>query len=249
MTKTIGEKILELRKARSLTQEKLGEQLGISGQAVSKWENDESMPDIMILPQLCEILGISIDALLEVPHSMKKENIMKIFCDYSNEVGSAIALFEAFSYIVGKGEHCGGISTKLTVNCMELYHFGGMGFTISNKEFMDSLFDYDIDDIISFFSIYSDKNLMTVIKELSINTPLSKDDLTEKTKLSQDELNSVLMTLMENKICSLDYNDAMKRGYLLTCDSQGLFMLLATYFFKTTKQGGTGISTLFSRSS
>lgn len=248
MTKTIGEKILELRKARSLTQEKLGEQLGISGQAVSKWENGESMPDIMILPQLCEILGISIDALLEVPQLMRKENIMKTFYDYADEVGSAKALHEAFSYITGKGEPCGGISTKLTDNWMELYNFEGMGFTISNKKLMNSLFDFDVDDIISFFSIYSDKNLMTVIKELSIDIPFSKEDLLEKTKLSQEELNSVLMTLMENNICSLDYNDGMKKGFLLTCHSQGLLMLLSVYYFKTTKKCGTGITTIFSRS-
>lgn len=62
----INEKIRELRKNKNLTQDALGAQLGISGQAVAKWEKGESMPDILLLPDLCKILGTSADDLLEV---------------------------------------------------------------------------------------------------------------------------------------------------------------------------------------
>lgn len=64
MKKTLGERIAEKRKARGLKQDELAERLGVSAQAVSKWENDVSCPDIMTLPQLAEILGCSIDELL-----------------------------------------------------------------------------------------------------------------------------------------------------------------------------------------
>lgn len=64
--KSIHEKIRELRKNKNLTQDALGAQLGISGQAVAKWEKGESMPDILLLPDLCKILGTSADDLLEV---------------------------------------------------------------------------------------------------------------------------------------------------------------------------------------
>lgn len=83
MEKTINEKISEFRKARNLTQEQLGAKLGISGQAVSKWEKGESLPDIMLLPELCDIFGVSIDALLEVPAAVKNKNIMQDFCTYA----------------------------------------------------------------------------------------------------------------------------------------------------------------------
>lgn len=62
----INEKIRELRKSKNLTQDALGAKLGISGQAVAKWEKGESMPDILLLPDLCKILGTSADDLLEV---------------------------------------------------------------------------------------------------------------------------------------------------------------------------------------
>ena len=61
---TIGNRITKYRKAKSYTQEALAEKLGVSGQAVSKWETDASCPDISLLPDLCRILGISADELL-----------------------------------------------------------------------------------------------------------------------------------------------------------------------------------------
>ena len=64
MKETFGQRFSRLRKQRGLTQEELGERFGISGQAVSKWENDASMPDISILPELSDILDVSLNELL-----------------------------------------------------------------------------------------------------------------------------------------------------------------------------------------
>ncbi len=64
MKKTLGERIAEKRKAKGMKQEELAEALGVSAQAVSKWENDVSCPDIMTLPTLAKILGCTVDELL-----------------------------------------------------------------------------------------------------------------------------------------------------------------------------------------
>lgn len=61
---TIGQRIANLRKEKGLTQEELAVKLDLSAQAVSKWENDISCPDIMLLPKLSAILGVSVDSLL-----------------------------------------------------------------------------------------------------------------------------------------------------------------------------------------
>ena len=61
---TIGSRIAKLRKGKGLTQEELAAKLGVSAQAVSKWENDISSPDISLLPQLVRILGVTADELL-----------------------------------------------------------------------------------------------------------------------------------------------------------------------------------------
>lgn len=60
----IGNNIMSLRKEKGLTGEKLAELLGVSGQAVSKWENGKNLPETALLPSLAKILGVSIDNLL-----------------------------------------------------------------------------------------------------------------------------------------------------------------------------------------
>ena len=61
---TLGKRIAELRRQKGLRQEDLAQQLGLTAQAVSKWENELTSPDISILPQLASLLGVSVDELL-----------------------------------------------------------------------------------------------------------------------------------------------------------------------------------------
>jgi len=64
MNMTMGQRIAMLRKGKSMTQEQLADAMGVSAQAVSKWENDVSCPDIALLPQLAKTLGVTVDTLL-----------------------------------------------------------------------------------------------------------------------------------------------------------------------------------------
>ncbi len=61
---TLGLRIAALRAEKNMKQNELAERLGISAQAVSKWENDVSAPDISILPELADVLGVTVDELL-----------------------------------------------------------------------------------------------------------------------------------------------------------------------------------------
>ncbi len=63
----IGNQLAKLRKEKGLTGEKLAEQLGVSPQAVSKWENGKCLPESTLLPQIAELLGVSVDILLAPP--------------------------------------------------------------------------------------------------------------------------------------------------------------------------------------
>lgn len=60
----IGEQIAVLRRTKGLTQSELGERLGVSFQAVSKWERGETLPDVTLLPDLAKILETTIDFIL-----------------------------------------------------------------------------------------------------------------------------------------------------------------------------------------
>lgn len=63
MTKSIGERIRELRRARGITQEEMAEAMGVTSQAVSKWETDLSIPDLPTLIRLADYFNVSLDAL------------------------------------------------------------------------------------------------------------------------------------------------------------------------------------------
>ncbi|MBQ4640374.1 MAG: helix-turn-helix transcriptional regulator [Clostridia bacterium] len=64
MEETLGRRIANLRRAAAMTQDELAEKVGISAQAVSKWENDQTCPDITLLPSLAKIFGVTVDELL-----------------------------------------------------------------------------------------------------------------------------------------------------------------------------------------
>lgn len=64
MSISLGKKISELRKSKGLTQEQLAERMNVSPQAVSKWENDVSCPDIELLPKLASLFEVTVDELL-----------------------------------------------------------------------------------------------------------------------------------------------------------------------------------------
>ena len=62
---TLGEKIKELRKKANISQEELAEKIGVSRQAVTKWESDAGLPDLENLKSIATLFNISIDELLD----------------------------------------------------------------------------------------------------------------------------------------------------------------------------------------
>lgn len=61
---SMGETISSLRKEKGMTQKELADMLGITDKAVSKWERNVAYPDIATIPALAEILGVSVEELL-----------------------------------------------------------------------------------------------------------------------------------------------------------------------------------------
>ena len=67
MKHSVGCNIARLRLSQGMTQERLAQRMGVTPQAVSKWENDLNYPDVAALPALAALLGTSVDSLLTVP--------------------------------------------------------------------------------------------------------------------------------------------------------------------------------------
>ena len=73
MKKTLGTMIAELRKQHGMTQLELAEKMGVTDKAVSKWERDLSCPDINSIPNLAEVLGVSVEELMQVKKEAAEE--------------------------------------------------------------------------------------------------------------------------------------------------------------------------------
>lgn len=71
----IGRKIRDFRLAKGITQETLAQQLGVTAQAVSRWENGATMPDILLLPELSAYFGVRIDDFFELSDEVQLERI------------------------------------------------------------------------------------------------------------------------------------------------------------------------------
>lgn len=78
MNNSMGGIIKHLRRARGMTQEHLAQQLHVSPQSISKWENDVSMPDISQIVPLATIFGVTTDVLFGMEHCNDDEEVNKI---------------------------------------------------------------------------------------------------------------------------------------------------------------------------
>ena len=94
---SFGTKLQELRKEKGMTQEELANDLAITPQSVSKWENEQSTPDLDTLVKIAKILGVSCDYLLgnevEAKVSVKDHNklLLKLVVDSAD--GDHVAIF------------------------------------------------------------------------------------------------------------------------------------------------------------
>ena len=76
MESTLGKRIAALRKQKELRQDDIAQLLDVSPQAVSKWENDQTCPDIGLLPKLAQILGVTTDELLSGKQELQEVRVL-----------------------------------------------------------------------------------------------------------------------------------------------------------------------------
>lgn len=97
-----GKTILELRKQKNLTQEELAAQLGVTAAAVSKWENNYTLPDILMLCALADFFEVTTDELL----GRLKQWKYAVIATASQELGSAIGqLAKRYGFLIKSVYH------------------------------------------------------------------------------------------------------------------------------------------------
>ena len=123
---TMGERIAHFRKRKELTQEELGQALGVSNQSVSKWEKNTSLPDVMLLPHLARALDVTLDALYglepEAPAPMPArspaddfpqlayDTLFRLYYDHAGECFNVKNEFAYWSEQIAKGFMLGCLS-------------------------------------------------------------------------------------------------------------------------------------------
>lgn len=124
MKKTLGMMIAELRKEKGMTQLELAEKMGVTDKAVSKWERDLSCPDINSLPNLAEILGVTVDELMQIkceaenPKQSLKEIVQLIFKVVPLAMGVTVVVLSVMDELplqsgfimLGIGMFCAGMA-------------------------------------------------------------------------------------------------------------------------------------------
>lgn len=122
MQHSIGKTIKELRKNRGLTQEELAEKIGVTAQAVSKWENESGMPDLSQIVPLAHIFGVSTDTILGTGDINKNEDISEILKRAQSKLTFPLTvecLTDKYNVLL-EGLKIYPNNFTLLINCMEL---------------------------------------------------------------------------------------------------------------------------------
>lgn len=126
---TLGRKIAQLRKEKGMTQLELAGLMGVTDKAVSKWERDLSCPDITTLPRLAEVLGVSVDELLQcgggmAAHEEEADGVMKYVSLALQAVGMAMGIAVAVSSVLGSTDYrSSAILLGTGLACLGIYSF------------------------------------------------------------------------------------------------------------------------------
>ncbi len=222
MTISISKKIFECRKAKGFTQEQLGTLLGVSSQAVSKWEKAESFPDITLLPMLCEALDITADSLLEVPSHVQKKNCMNSVFSLAQTAGEYCTAFDAIcatSYLSARDN--GG--ANMSAEGVKIHNTQGLGIVIAGREMMQKIKETDIESIQKMTNLVTNEDVMAVVRVLKSGTFMSEIEIAEKSGLKREAVQMALFKLLKHGICECDANE----NYVFGAKSYMLFGVLA----------------------
>ncbi len=226
MASTIAEKISALRKAKGLTQETLGAKLGITGQAVSKWENSDSMPDILILPELCRTLDVSAEYLLGMTEEEKRGDIVQDFVAYARKNGRNKAVLDVISRLFSEnGTKQAGSAVNACLNGTLVYMKGGIGFVA--QDYREKLSELDPETTAYFLRILADETCLKVLFCTSAGHAVTREEIAEKTGLDEETINRILLGFIKRNVLCFDKDSDGKRGYLPAGGMVGVDMILS----------------------
>ena len=238
-----GQKLKRYRKNFSLTQEELAETIGVSGQAVSKWEAGDCLPDIVNLRALSRVFSVSLDILLETaPENDLEATVSRIrqlatefvwanFAEANDgknadelgahlemgnelwEMWKAVYYVEIGSRELQERELRHGKCRIAGPYGLKIWDDAGIACTVPSS-IKDHL-DHVDDSILALSAELAKPAYYRLFSALDAHFPVSKEVLLEKTGLPAAELNEMLILLTENCIVEF-FGPGTHTGYKLT---------------------------------
>ena len=196
----IGNFIKEIRKKNNLTQKELADRLGVTYQAVSKWETGLNIPDIGIIRQISKMYNIDINEILDGEKN-KKKNILIII------IVVLVLLFGISIYIIVKNIHSDDIALKtLTTSCSNFKINGSAAYTENRTSLYISDIKYcgvednTIYDNIS-CTLYEEKNgKKTAINTCTKMNNISLEKYLDSASIKVDNYSSTCRVITDAKL-------------------------------------------------
>jgi len=241
----ISEKISSLRKAHNLTQEALGEAVGVSAQAVSKWEKGDSLPDISVIPDICKVFGISADALIGTDINISLEMQLEKLLDKTLENGN-------FG-MNKRGKLVNKLLTGLTesemktntiqfcvyvANCFTAADSRGFGLYFNNIEYIKNMMTIDLSksELLKFMS---DEKALKIFSLICINGMLNESEIIKLTGFAQQEVTERIFAFMKYAVInSISDENSQEMAYEIASKGILLLGIMASAFLFDPKGWG-----------
>lgn len=243
----VSEKIAQIRRQRGMTQETLGDALGVTAQAVSKWEVGSALPDVSLLPRLCEVLDVPPDDLLELPPDTRfrfiKASVTACASDLLDRGGvetTSLLLDLTGRLFDASGCNYGGNALRMGQGFLRLRLQGATtdkpggksspdeaAFLLCGKKMEADYLSTDPAALDGFLNLFRNARAFAVLRETDRFEALSSGELAERTGIPREELKSVLIDLVEMNILEVRLDTAGKRGYMRGPGFAAVIMVLA----------------------
>ena len=257
-TKTFGDKLKNHRKNLNMTQEQVAEKIGISAQAVSKWENGDCLPDCFNLKALGELYGLSLDILLETeaPDNIdtvaaKIEQIADEFIwtkanrDAANAhrdlMGDLWKMWKGIYFIeIGNKEQQEIAKKNANLRIcspygLKIWDDDGVACVVQSalREKMGAVDDSTLD----LLQVLCSKDGLAIVTALDTTKLTPKQTLVETCGVELHRLNELLLRMMEEQIIEFITPDKGASGYKL-CGHFGIsaYMVMAAAYILSKKR-------------
>lgn len=253
-----GEKLREHRRTRGLTQEEVAAKIGVSAQAISKWENGECLPDCFNLKALGDTYGISLDILLETEKSGDIESVAARVEQIADEylwakadrdapnahrslgadlwkLWKGIYFIEAGDHEVQRQDYKNGNLRVCSEYGLKLWDDDGVACVI-RRDLAEKYAAATIGERETMLlAKLASTDGLRLIALLDPVTPISKETLSERFGGAEDTLNAYLLAFLENNIIA--YQTGVPSGYKLS-GHRGVcaYLVLAAAYTLAKKQ-------------